>query len=133
MSTVTSAGDAFPAEFEEALAGLEPGGISEPIQTDSGWHLVKLLEVRVQEAPGFDEMRGAIEKDLQRAAAEPLFVERSEKLADLTFNSDGLSEAAKELDLGIESSGLFGRRGGEGLFADARVIRAAFSKDHDLP
>lgn len=124
-----SAGDAFPAEFEEALAGLEPGGISEPIQTDSGWHLVKLLEVRVQEAPGFDEMRGAIEKDLQRAAAEPLFVERSEKLADLTFNSDGLSEAAKELDLGIESSGLFGRRGGEGLFADARVIRAAFSKD----
>ena len=124
-----SAGDAFPAEFEQALAGLEPGDVSEPLQTSSGWHLVKLVEVRVQKAPDYDEMRAAIERDLQRAAAEPQFVERSEKLADLTFNSDGLSEAAKELGLKLETSELFGRRGGEGLFADTRVIRTAFSKD----
>ncbi|MBP8924766.1 MAG: SurA N-terminal domain-containing protein [Pseudomonadales bacterium] len=124
-----SAGDAFPEVFEQVLAGLAPGEVSEPLQTSSGWHLVKLLEVRVQKAPGYDEMRAAIERDLQRAAAEPQFVERSEKLADLTFNSDGLSEAAKELGLKLETSELFGRRGGEGLFADTRVIRTAFSKD----
>lgn len=124
-----SSGDAFPAEFEAALKALEPGGISEPVRTPSGWHLVKLLEVRRQQAPSFDQMRATIESELQKAAAEPMFVERSEKLADLTFNSDDLAEAARELGLEVRSSPAFGRRGGEGVFADARVIAAAFGKD----
>jgi len=124
-----SAGDAFPQEFEQALQLLQPGEVSQPVQTDSGWHLVKLIEVRAQDAPGFEEMRGEIETALQRRDAEPKFVERSEQLADLSFNSDGLAEAAKALELEIKVSPAVGRRGVEGLFADARVIAAAFSKD----
>lgn len=124
-----SRGDAFPAEFEAALKSLAPGEVSEPVRTSSGWHLIKLLEVRRQQPQSFAEMRSTIESDLQKAAAEPLFIERAEKLADLTFNSDDLGEASRELGLEIRTSPALGRRGGEGLFADARVIAAAFSKE----
>jgi peptidyl-prolyl cis-trans isomerase D len=124
-----SRGDAFPAEFETALKSLKPGEVSPPVKTDSGWHLVKLLELRQQTAPSFDEMRASIETELQRRAAEPVFVERSDRLADLTFNSDDLAEASSELGLERKLSPEFGRRGGEGTFADARVIAAAFGED----
>ena len=124
-----SRGDAFPAEFEAALKSLKPGEVSPPVKTDSGWHLVKLLELRQQTAPSFDEMRASIETELQRRAAEPVFVERSDRLADLTFNSDDLAEASGELGLERKLSPEFGRRGGEGMFADARVIAAAFGED----
>jgi len=124
-----SKGDAFPPEFEEALNSLDPGEVSAPVKTGSGWHLVKLVEVRQEKAPSFGEMRAELERDLQRQAAEPLFVSRSEQLADLTFNSDDLSEASRELGLELQHSAPFGRRGGEGLFSDARVIAAAFGTE----
>jgi peptidyl-prolyl cis-trans isomerase D len=124
-----SAGDAFPPEFEEALAALEPGQLSAPVQTDAGWHLIKLLELRATEGPSFEEVRSDIETELQRRAAEPVFVARSEQLADLTFNSEGLGEAAGALNLTPKRSAPFSRRGGEGVFADARVIKAAFSSE----
>lgn len=124
-----SRGDTFPAEFEAALKSLAPGEVSEPVKTASGWHLIKLLELRHQDPPTYAEMRPAIERDLQKAAAEPLFVERAEKLADLTFNSDDLAEASRELGLEIHTSPALSSRGGAGIFSNARVIAAAFGDE----
>lgn len=124
-----SQGDAFPPEFEQALSALQPGEVSEPVRTASGWHLIRLIEVRRQQVPSFAEMRESIEHDLQKTAAESLFVERAERLADLTFNSDDLGDASRELGLEIHHSPSFGRHGGTGLFADARVAAAAFSRE----
>ena len=124
-----SGGDAFPAEFEEALASLQSGQVSQPLRTDSGWHLVKLLDVRAKEAPSLADLRPEIEAELQKKVAKPLFVEKSEQLADLTFNSEGLAEAAKALGLSVKQSSAISRRGGEGVFSDSRVINAGFSED----
>ena len=124
-----SGGDAFPAEFEQALAALKPGEVSDPLRTDSGWHLVKLLDVRAKEAPSLAELRPAIEAELQKKASKPLFVEKSEQLADLTFNSEGLADAAKTLGLPVKQGPVMSRRGGEGVFSDSRVINAGFSED----
>jgi peptidyl-prolyl cis-trans isomerase D len=124
-----SSGDIFPEAFEKALAELKPGEYSQPVKTDFGWHLIKLLDSRRQQAPQFEEVRAEIERELQLRMAEPRFVEASEKLADSTFNSEGLDEAATELKLEKKTSAEFGREGGDGLFADKRLIEAAFSKE----
>jgi peptidyl-prolyl cis-trans isomerase SurA len=41
----TNPGDLVPA-FEEVMNSLEPGGLSQPFQTEYGWHLVQVLERR---------------------------------------------------------------------------------------
>ncbi|KFI30612.1 peptidylprolyl isomerase [Haematobacter massiliensis] len=57
-------------EFEEAVAGLQPGQVSQPIQTQFGWHVIKLEEVRDAAVPTLDEVRPQIETQLQQAAVQ---------------------------------------------------------------
>ena len=50
-------GDSFPPEFEEALASLEPGQVSQPVETEAGLHLIKLLSIKEADTPSLDSMR----------------------------------------------------------------------------
>ena len=62
-------GQMVPA-FEEAVTGLEPGEVSPPVQTQFGWHVVRLNETRDRAAPPLDAVRGEIEQALRSAAVE---------------------------------------------------------------
>ncbi|OWJ76108.1 peptidylprolyl isomerase [Haematobacter genomosp. 1] len=57
-------------EFEEAVSALQPGQVSQPIQTQFGWHVIKLEEVRDAAVPALDEVRPQIETQLQQAAVQ---------------------------------------------------------------
>jgi len=56
--------------FEEAMARLSPGEVSEPVQTNFGWHLIQVLERRLQEAAGEAQRAGAREALFRRKADE---------------------------------------------------------------
>ncbi|ETX15718.1 peptidyl-prolyl cis-trans isomerase [Roseivivax halodurans JCM 10272] len=58
------------APFEEAVAGLEAGEISDPVQTQFGWHVIQLNETRQKEAPALEEVRPQIEQELQTQAMQ---------------------------------------------------------------
>ncbi len=51
-------------EFETAVAEMEPGEVSDPVQTQFGWHVVKLNETRLPEAPEMSEVRGTLESEI---------------------------------------------------------------------
>ncbi|MEQ9692839.1 peptidylprolyl isomerase [Shimia sp. SDUM112013] len=54
-------------EFETAVFEMEVGGVSEPVQTQFGWHLIKLNETRKQEVPMIDDIRGELIGEIQGA------------------------------------------------------------------
>ena len=53
-------------EFEEAVAGMEAGGVSEPVETQFGWHVIKLNETRTGEAPALEDVREELETQVRR-------------------------------------------------------------------
>ncbi len=55
-------------EFGNAVKAMKAGGISDPIQTQFGWHVIKLFESRDVEPPSLEEVRTTIESDLKDAA-----------------------------------------------------------------
>ncbi|MEM7490952.1 MAG: peptidylprolyl isomerase [Pseudomonadota bacterium] len=57
-------------EFEAAVEGLEPENVSEPVQTQFGWHVVRLNERRDSEAPALDAVRGELENELRTEAVD---------------------------------------------------------------
>ncbi|HCS64639.1 MAG TPA: peptidylprolyl isomerase [Cellvibrio sp.] len=124
-----SKGDAFPAEFELALAALKVGEVSTAVKTEAGTHFIKLLAEKGSEPPSFEEQKASIEDQLKRAEAENLFVAQLEKLREESYNAESLQEVAQTLDLKAENSGLFERSKGSGLMANAKVVAAAFSAE----
>ncbi len=124
-----SSGDAFPEPFEQALQSLEVGQVSEPVVTDSGVHLVKLLDIRVKEAPSLDENYARIELALQREAAENVFVEKIDELADQTFTAPDLTQASEMLGLPIQQASIKKNSLQEGLLSSPVVRAAAFNPE----
>lgn len=58
------AGEMVP-EFEEIVVKLSVGDISEPVQTQFGWHVIKLNDMRVQEAPSFETVQSELVTEIQ--------------------------------------------------------------------
>ncbi|MBK1635010.1 peptidylprolyl isomerase [Rhodovulum adriaticum] len=56
--------------FEDAVMSLEPGEVSAPVQTQFGWHIVKLNDSRLKEAPTLEEVRPELVQQIQRDAME---------------------------------------------------------------
>ncbi|MGR3541409.1 MAG: peptidylprolyl isomerase [Hasllibacter sp.] len=54
--------------FQDAVAALEPGAISAPVQTQFGWHVIRLNETREVAPPPFEEVAPQIRQSLQREA-----------------------------------------------------------------
>lgn len=122
-------GDAFPAEFEAALAKLKVGEVSSAVKTDAGTHFIKLLAEKGSEPPTFEEQKASIEDQLKRSEAETLFVAQLEKLREESYNAESLQEVAQSLGLKAVNSGLFERSKGKDLMANAKVVEAAFSAE----
>lgn len=61
--------DAMVPEFAEAAFAMEPGQVSkEPVQTQFGWHVIKVEESRDTKAPSFDESKEALRQQMAQAA-----------------------------------------------------------------
>lgn len=131
----SSKGDAFPPDFEQALAKLKVGQVSAPVKSDAGYHIIKLLDEQGAQAPSFEEKKDEIATQLQQGGALPELQRNVEKLRDLVFNSDGLKTPADQLGLQTRESDWLDRKSTDPVFGDAKVVAATFSsevlKDHN--
>ena len=122
-------GQNFVEEFEQALRELEVGQVSDPVRTEFGIHLVKLTEQSESAIESFADSRERIERDLKTTQVDTIFLERSEELGNLAFESFDLQDPAEIMGLELKTTGLFGRSGGTGIAANRDVINAAFGSD----
>lgn len=59
---------AMVPEFENAILALEVGEVTEPFQTQFGWHVATLNEMRVQPRPSLDDIRDELSGELREIA-----------------------------------------------------------------
>lgn len=57
----------YVPEFTEALVKLDKGGMTQaPVQSQFGWHVIRLDDTRQAELPKFEEVKPQIEQQLQQ-------------------------------------------------------------------
>ncbi|WP_457631888.1 peptidylprolyl isomerase [Oceanithermus desulfurans] len=60
----------FVPEFERAALALQPGQVSEPVQTQFGWHVIRMNERLPARVRPYEEVRGQIRAQIEGRAIE---------------------------------------------------------------
>lgn len=87
------------APFEAEVLKLQKGQVSDPIQTQFGWHVIKLIDTRMAKGPTLEDKRDELAKELQDKAIQAKLTEVSGK-ADVKKSTDKIDPAIlKNTDL----------------------------------
>jgi peptidyl-prolyl cis-trans isomerase D len=117
--------------FDDAVFSMKPGDISPPVETEFGWHVIRLAGVRAGKAKSFEEARPEIEAELKKQLAGRKFAETAEAFSNALFEqSDSLKPAAELIKAAPQTSGWISRNGaGNGLLGNPKLLQAVFSDD----
>ncbi|MCK6409129.1 MAG: peptidylprolyl isomerase [Thauera sp.] len=76
-------GDTVP-EFERAMNALQPGEVSLPVRSPFGWHLIQVVERRVQDVTD-ERKRAAARQALRERKADQAYEDWVRQLRDSTY------------------------------------------------
>ncbi len=117
--------------FEDAVFSMQPGEIAGPVQTDFGWHVIKLTNVRPAKVQTFDEVKAQIEQDLKRQKASARFADAADQMQNLVYEqADSLEPVAKALNIKVQSTPLLSRAQVQALaHNNQKFVQTIFSPD----
>ena len=119
--------------FEEAAFAMKKGDISELVESDFGYHIIKLADIKAPKQRSFEELRANIEADLKTQQAQRKFAETAEAFTNGVYEqSDSLKPVADKLKLEIKTAAKLSRKpaaGVTGLLANAKFLAAIFGPD----
>ena len=117
-------------EFEKALFQLKPGEVSSPVETQHGFHIIRVTSVQPAQVKPFDEVRGQIEKELRKQLAGRRFAELADGFSNLAYEqSDSLKPVAALVKTQPRQSGWITRLNAEAPLNNPRLLNAIFSDE----
>jgi len=119
----------YVSEFEDILFQLGINEISEPVKTEFGYHLIKLVEIQTNEPPSLQEMKESLVAQLKEEKLDVLFVELSQQLADVSYSASDLAEPAEELALDVRTLASVSAETSDPIFSDRRVQKDLFDSE----
>ncbi len=117
----------FVPEFEAALDGLSVNTVSEPVETQYGYHIIELLETRARPVDSFEVRAPRLRVELEEREANRLLTTSLEEFSNIAF-SGTLEELNSIYGVQIQSTELFNRSSAQGLMAQESVLRRAFNE-----
>lgn len=118
--------------FEDAVFALQKGGIADLVESEFGFHIVQLTDIKAPPVRSFESMRAEIEADLQKQQAQKLFSESAETFSNLVYEqADSLQPAADRLKLQVQTAKGVTRqpKPGAGVMGNEKLLTAIFTPD----
>jgi peptidyl-prolyl cis-trans isomerase D len=98
---------AMVPEFENAAFSLGAGAISDLVQTQFGFHIIKVTEKQPSRTQPFEEVENLIRPTLVQRRAEQLAQDLADKAFSMTKNNRTFEQIAAELKLAVQETPLF--------------------------
>ncbi|MDE2117307.1 MAG: SurA N-terminal domain-containing protein [Betaproteobacteria bacterium] len=116
--------------FDDAVFRLKPGEISGLVQSEFGFHIIKLLAVQPAKTLSLDEAKGDIAQKLKQQKANDKFAELAEKFSNTVYEqSDTLKPAAELVKMPVQQSGWLNRGQAETPPWTDKALQAVFAKE----
>lgn len=117
--------------FEDAVFAAKSGEILGPVETDFGYHVIKVGAVSAARTRAFDEVKAEIEGELKRQKAGQKFATAAEQFQNLVYEQgDSLEPVAKTLGIKLQTTPLLTRAQVQQLaLGNAKFVQALFSPE----
>ena len=121
-------GDLAPA-LDTAVFTLADGEVSQPVRSEEGYHLLKVLETERAPLPVLEDLREQLIAELEQQRLHQRLESVMETLEELAFNHSDLSAISEQLALPVQISPWLASNGREGLLANDAVRAAVASEE----
>ncbi len=117
--------------FEDKIFSMQSGEISDLVETDFGFHIIQLTEIKEAEQPDLSEVREEIENKLKLQAASNTFGETAEDFRNVIYEqSDTLDGAASKFGLSLQKSDWISRNNADPIIlGNDKLLTAIFSDE----
>ena len=117
-------------EFEDAAFALKAGEISSPVQTQYGYHIIRVDEVKPVKTTPFAQVRERLLKEVREGQVQDAYLHAAQTFSDMVYTDyDSLKPTADELNLSLQTSDWISRTGGgmNPLLNNPQLLEAVFS------
>lgn len=115
--------------FEDVAFSLKVDQISDLVESEFGYHIIKVTEVLGQNAD-FDSLKPQIKADLMYQKAQAAFIEKAEAFSNAVYEQSGsLQPAAKEFGAQVQTSDWMTRADAAKFFKNEKIVNLIFSEE----
>ena len=119
--------------FEDAAFSMKKGDISDLVESDFGFHIIKLVDINAPKQKSFEELKPAMEADLRTQQAQRKYAEIAEAFSNAVYEqSDSYKQIAEKLKLEIKTASNLQRKplvDAKGVLSNAKFLSVVFSPD----
>lgn len=115
--------------FEDAVFSMRPGAISDLVESEFGYHIIKLTEVEGQ-GQTYESVKPQIRAELMYQKALARFSEQAEDFSNMVYEQSGsLKPAADAFKLQVQTTDWLSHEDGAKFFKNDRLMDMVFSNE----